>query len=91
VSWGVPTGGLRVASYTLGAPGHSWQIVACTGTPIGEKGMIVAARTLAGVALDLLTDEELLLRARADFDQRRLEGVPRYTFPESQEAPRTIR
>jgi aminobenzoyl-glutamate utilization protein B len=91
VSWGVPTGGLRVASYTLGVPGHSWQIVACTGTPIGEKGMIVAARTLAGVALDLLTDEELLLRARADFDQRRLEGVPRYTFPESQEAPRTIR
>ena len=91
VSWEVPTAGVRVASYTLGAPGHSWQIVACTGTSIGEKGMLVAARTLAGATLELLVDSELLHAARADFEQRRGKDIPSYTFPESQLPPQAIR
>ena len=91
VSWRVPTGGLRVASYTLGAPGHSWQIVACTGTSIGEKGMIVAARTLAAVTIDLLIDGGVLDRARRDFEKRLGAGAPSYVFPPSQRAPRAIR
>ncbi len=91
MSWRVPTGGLRVASYTLGAPGHSWQIVACTGTSIGEKGMIVAARTLAAVTIDLLIDGGVLDRARRDFEKRLGAGAPSYVFPPSQRAPRAIR
>jgi aminobenzoyl-glutamate utilization protein B len=92
VSWTVPTGGVRVACYTLGAPGHSWQVVACTGTSIGEKGMLVAARALAGTTLALLGDAELRAAARADFDARVRAGpVPASVLPAGQQAPTSIR
>jgi aminobenzoyl-glutamate utilization protein B len=37
---------------------------------IGYKGMMVAAKTLALSAIDLLTEPELLAQARAEFDER---------------------
>jgi len=91
ISWFVPVGELSVASYTYDAPGHSWQIVACTGTSIGEKGMLVAAKTLAGAAVDLYASPELVRKAKADFDAVRkpLEWVT--LIPEGQKAPKTIR
>jgi aminobenzoyl-glutamate utilization protein B len=91
ISWFVPVGELSVASYTYGAPGHSWQIVACTGTTIGEKGMLVAAKTLAATAVDLFASPELVTRAKADFEAIRkpLEFVT--LIPEGQKAPKTIR
>jgi aminobenzoyl-glutamate utilization protein B len=92
VSWAVPTSGINVATYTLGAPGHSWQIVACTGMSIGEKGMLVAAKALAGATLDLMARPDLLEHARADFETRRAQAeVPSYTLPEGQAAPTAIR
>ncbi len=92
VSWRVPTGGLNVACYTHGAPGHSWQIVACTGMSIGEKGMIVAARTLAGAMLEFMTDGHLRARAAEDFSQRRrLYPQPKSSLPKGQQAPVSIR
>jgi aminobenzoyl-glutamate utilization protein B len=91
ISWFVPVGRLRVATYTFGAPGHSWQIVACTGSSIGERGMLVAAKTLAGSALDLLDAPEDLDRAKADLASVR-ESLEYITLiPEGQAAPRTIR
>ncbi len=74
VSWLVPTIALTTACYSSGAPGHSWQIVACSGTTIGEKGMSVAAKALASTALDLLNDTNLIAAARADFAKRK-EGI----------------
>jgi aminobenzoyl-glutamate utilization protein B len=91
ISWFVPVGRLRVASYTYGAPGHSWQIVACTGGSIGEKGMMVAAKTLAASAFDLYLSSGLLAKARADFEKisQPLKFVT--LIPEGQRAPTTIR
>jgi aminobenzoyl-glutamate utilization protein B len=92
VSWRVPTGGLTVASYTHGAPGHSWQVVACTGMSIGEKGMFVAARTLAGAALEMLGDPQRLTEARQDFETRRQEReAPQSVLPADQNVPTAIR
>ena len=92
VSWAVPTAGLNVACYTNGAPGHSWQIVACSGMSIGEKGMIVAARTLAGAALDLLSNPALIADARRDFEQRRARTpIPTLVVPAGQPVPLSIR
>ncbi len=92
VSWIVPTGGIDVACYSKGAPGHSWQIVACTGGPIGEKGMLVAARVLASAALELCVDPAILGRARADFEARRKAGAqPGSVLPPEQSAPAKIR
>ncbi len=91
VSWMVPTGGFRIASYTYQAPGHSWQIVACTGMSIGEKGMLTAAKVMSATALDLFFSPELVRSARADFERRRA-GIP-YTslIPKEQRAPVRIR
>ena len=91
ISWFVPVGRLRVASYTLGAPGHSWQIVACTGTSIGEKGLRVAAKVLAASAIDLYQSQELREKVQADFRKIR-EPLDFVTLiPEGQKAPQTIR
>jgi len=74
VSWVVPTVGLRVATYPPGTSAHSWQAVAAAGSPFGEKGAMVAAKTLALTAADLMRQPELLKQARAEFDQRRGAG-----------------
>ncbi|HSG91527.1 MAG TPA: amidohydrolase, partial [Pseudomonadales bacterium] len=55
VSWVVPSGWLLAATYVPGTPGHTWQATACTGGSVGRKGMMIAAKTLALTAMDLLT------------------------------------
>src|SRR5437763_710744 len=42
ISWVVPTVGFSTSCWVPGTPGHSWQAVACGGTTIGKKGMILA-------------------------------------------------
>jgi len=71
VSWAVPTAGLRAATWVPGTPSHSWQAIAAGGTSIGNKGMIVAAKTLAMSAVELFSQPELVARARAEFEERR--------------------
>ena len=71
VSWAVPTVGLRAAAFAPGTPGHSWQAVACGGSSIGLKGMNVAAKTMAGSIVDLMTKPEVITRAKAEFTRRR--------------------
>lgn len=71
VSWAVPTVGLRTATWVPGTSSHSWQAVAAGGTSIGEKGMVVAAKTMALTLVDLFQDPELRARARAEWEERR--------------------
>ncbi|MCE9594604.1 MAG: amidohydrolase [Planctomycetes bacterium] len=71
VSWVVPTTQFFAATWVPGTPAHSWQAVAAGGTTIGEKGMLVAAKTLALTLFDLYSDPKLVTAARAEFDQRR--------------------
>ena len=68
VSWLVPTGGLRTACFALGQPGAQLAERGAVGSPIGHKGMMVAAKTLALSLADLLQDENVLKEAKADFD-----------------------
>ena len=91
VSWKVPVGQLTAATYTLGAPGHSWQIVACTGMSIGEKGMLTAAKVLAASALDALARPELVAAARKDLEARKAGYAFVSLIPEGQQAPKTLR
>ena len=69
VSWNVPTIGMTAATWVPGTP-HSWQAVACDGTEIGTKGMMVAAKTMALTAIDLFTDPSFT-KAKAEFDHER--------------------
>lgn len=91
VSWHVPTSGFGTVCFPAGSPGHSWQNVAAIGSPIGHKGMMVAAKVLALSAVDLLQDAPALKDAKADFDQRM--KALKYTtrIPQGQKAPKSIR
>ncbi len=70
VSYVVPTVGLRSATWVPGTAAHSWQAVACGGTEIGTKGMMVSAKTMALTAIDLFLHPELIEKAKAEFKQQ---------------------
>ena len=70
VSWVVATGGMRAATWVPGTSSHSWQATAAGGTSIGNKGMIVAAKTLAMTAVDLFTSPELVASAQSEHKGR---------------------
>jgi aminobenzoyl-glutamate utilization protein B len=69
VSYVVPTVGVQTATWVPGTSAHSWQAVACGGTNIGIKGMMVAAKTLAFTAIDLFTNPALIKKAKEEFTQ----------------------
>lgn len=64
VSYVVPTVGLYAATWVPGTSAHSWQAVACGGTDIGIKGMIVASKTMAFTAIDLFTNPALIKKSK---------------------------
>lgn len=74
VSWNVPTVSLTTATWVPGTPAHSWQATASGGMSIGAKGMMVAAKTMALTAVDLLRDPSIIEEARAEFEKRRGAG-----------------
>ena len=67
VSWVVPTVGFRTATWIPGTPSHSWQAVACGGTDIGIKGLMVAAKTLALTGIDLFTQQKIIDAAKSEW------------------------
>ncbi|GAB3959991.1 M20 family metallopeptidase [Spirosoma harenae] len=71
VSWTVPTVGLSTATWVPGSSAHSWQSTAASGMSIGQKGMLVAAKTLALTALDLFKTPTLIEKATAEWKQKR--------------------
>jgi len=66
VSWITPTMEFNTALNVNGAPGHSWQFTACSGTGIGHKSLIFAAKTMAGSVLDLLQSPEEIKQAHEE-------------------------
>ena len=63
-----PTGQVLTTCWPLGTPPHSWQTVASSGSSIGFKGMLFAAKALSLAALDLMTKPDLLAAAQAEFE-----------------------
>jgi aminobenzoyl-glutamate utilization protein B len=91
VSWVVPTAQFRTATFVPGTPGHSWQAVACSGSSVGRKGMVVAAKVLALSAWELLTTPSEVDAARESF-RKRLEGKAyRSRLPAAQKPPLNYR
>jgi aminobenzoyl-glutamate utilization protein B len=67
VSYTKPTVGLRGATWVPGTPAHSWQAIASGGTEIGTKGMLVASKTMAFTAIDLMSNPALIQKANEEF------------------------
>ncbi|WP_372618271.1 M20 family metallopeptidase [Falsiroseomonas sp.] len=75
VSWKVPTVQARGATWAVGTPAHSWQVVAQGKSPMAHTGMVHVAKAMAGVALDAIRDPGLIAKAKADH-QARIGGRP---------------
>ena len=67
VSYICPTAIFSTACSGFARPSHSWQITACSGSSIGHKGMIYAAKVMADAAGKLLRDPELVKKAQNEF------------------------
>ena len=64
VSWLVPTGGVRIATWVPGTSAHSWQAVASGGTSIGLKGTKLAVKVLTATAKEIYLDSSIVLQAK---------------------------
>jgi aminobenzoyl-glutamate utilization protein B len=83
----VPTAKFRVASSPVDAPWHAWPVVSCSGTGIGHKALITAARTLSGATVELLVSPDILEAARQEFDRKMAGSVYQSPIPADQKPP----
>ena len=74
VSWLTPTAQFNTATWPSKIPGHSWQVVATGKTGIAYKGLLYAAKVLAGAAADLMEKPDILKAAREEFNETAAEG-----------------
>ena len=70
VSWKVPTVQARGATWPIGVPAHSWQVVAVGKSPLAHTGMVHVAKAMAGTAVDAINNPALIAKAKADHLQR---------------------
>ncbi|HSB36686.1 MAG TPA: amidohydrolase [Thermoanaerobaculia bacterium] len=84
VSAALPLAELSVATGPAGSPWHHWAVTSCSASPIGRKGMFVAAKVLAAALVDLLNDPKTVEAAQAEF-VRSTGGKP-YVSPLAKDA-----
>lgn len=66
VSWVCPVAQLNIATMPAGTAMHSWQEVAVGKSAMAHKGMLYAAKVMAGAAIDVLQDTSIVERARQE-------------------------
>jgi aminobenzoyl-glutamate utilization protein B len=71
VSWSVPSQIFEVATFPYRTPIHSWQVAACSAMSNGQKGMLVAAKTLAATAIDMFKNPSMVEAAKNDLLERK--------------------
>ena len=70
VSWQAPTVEFNTAAWVLGTPAHSWQAVAQSGVGLGHKSAIFAAKVMAVTIIDLLTNQQIIAKAKEEHKRR---------------------
>lgn len=68
VSWLTPTAQFTTVTWVSGSPGHSWQNVAIGKSSIAHKGVLYAAKVMAGAAADMMESPSLLAAIRQEFE-----------------------
>jgi aminobenzoyl-glutamate utilization protein B len=64
VTYAVPCLNVSVATQCIGNVGHTWQNVAQSGSTIGEKGMLTAAKVMALAAVRTMDNPQAIERAK---------------------------
>ena len=86
VSWLAPTAEVQVCTACSNTVGHTWQRTAQGKSAPAHKGMLQAGKVLAGAAIDLLSDPQLVEDTRREW-QEQLRGRT-YTPMPPEAAPR---
>ena len=69
VSWNCPTAQAYVTTWAAGTPGHSWQVVTQGKSGLAHKGLLYAAKAMAGAAVDLFEEPKYLEEAKAEMEE----------------------
>ncbi|MBT2215524.1 amidohydrolase [Virgibacillus dakarensis] len=80
VSWNVPTAQFNTACVPTGTPVHTWQFTASVGSGIGQKGMLVAAKTIGLSVIELMKNHNLVDLAKKELENELLKAEP-YVSP----------
>jgi len=88
LSWKAPLSMLTTACFPTCTPIHTWGAVAASGTTIGHKGMMHAAKIMALTAIELFSNDSHLKVIREEFDKAAEAHpykcpIPDDVFPES--------
>jgi len=87
VSWITPTVGFRMATTAQDVPWHSWAVTACQASDAGIRGAVTATKLIAVTGVDLLTDAELLKKAKAEFAEKTGGQPYKSPVPDDQPVP----
>ncbi len=87
VSWAVPTVQARVTTCAMGTPFHSWQLTAHGKTGIAHKGMLHAAKIMAGTGRDLFEQSEKISEARRIHEEQQASMPYECPMPEEVQPP----
>ena len=87
VTWVVPSSIFQFPASVPGVQYHNWAAAVTPTLSISHKGQAAGAKVLAATVLDLLTDPELLKRARAQFAQDTKEAKYFPMLPASAKPP----
>lgn len=87
VSWVTPTVQARGATYAIGTPGHSWQLVAQGKSSIAHKGMVHTAKIMASTAVHLYLRPDILEKAKAEHRARVGDGPFQNPIPDDVRVP----
>lgn len=79
VSYIAPTGQFTTCCMPLGVALHTWQCAASCGSPIGFRGMQLAAKTMALTSLNLMMKPDMLKDAFKEFQEKT--GGKKYVSP----------
>ncbi|HWQ78959.1 MAG TPA: amidohydrolase [Anaerovoracaceae bacterium] len=69
-SWFAPYGLLRLTMGPANLGWHNWVVTACAGSSVAHKTLDCAARILTASAIDILSDAEILRKAKAEWNAK---------------------
>lgn len=86
VSHVCPVGQIGVSTMPAGTAMHSWQEVAVGKLPMAHKGMLYAAKVMAGAGIDILINPEIAERAYREYVKKTggkfISPIPSNVMPE---------
>ncbi len=87
ITWTVPHGRITFPSNIPGVPFHHWAAAIAEATSIAHKGEIVGAKVMAGSIIDVLTNPDVLAKAKQTFAEEVAGATYRSLLPEGQKPP----